>query len=57
MTLNDVLVILQNRMINLEETRKLAVSSGSLDQVVSIDGDILSTQLSIEQIKGALGLV
>lgn len=56
MTLNEILIILQNRLINLQETRKLAVASGNLDQVNSIDIDIETTTVSIEQIKSSLGL-
>jgi hypothetical protein len=56
MTLNEVLIILQNRLINLQETRKLTVASGNLEQVNSIDIDIETTTLSIEQIKTSLGL-
>jgi hypothetical protein len=56
MTLNEVLIILQNRLINLQETRKLAVSSGNLEQVASIDNDIGTTLISIDQLKVSLGL-
>lgn len=56
MTLTEVLIILENRLITLNETRKLAASSGNLEQVTSIDIDIASTTLSIEQLKVTLGL-
>jgi hypothetical protein len=50
MTLNEILVILQNRMVALTEARKGAVASGDLESVVRIDGDILTTLTSIERI-------
>lgn len=56
MTLNEILIILQNRLINLQETRKLAVASGNLEQVNSIDVDIETTTISISQIKASLGI-
>jgi len=51
MTLDELLVILQNKMFTLQETRKLAVNSGSLAQVLSIDADLSTTELTIQQIK------
>jgi hypothetical protein len=56
MTMNEILVILQNRLINLKETRKLAVASGNLEQVVSIDNDIVTTKNSIESIVNAISI-
>ena len=56
MTLHEVLIILQNRLINLQETRKLAVTSGNLEQVNSIDVDIETTTISIDQLKISLGI-
>lgn len=50
MTLEEVKNILENRLKNLEETRKVAVISGSLIQVASIDDDISSTKISLQQI-------
>lgn len=51
MTIDEVLVILQNRLITLTEARKSAVAAGDLERVVQIDGDLLSTVTSIEKIK------
>jgi hypothetical protein len=56
MTLDEILVILQNRLINLDNARKAAVAAGSLDQVGNIDSDIVSTTSSIQQIKNTLGV-
>ena len=55
MKLQDILVIMQNRLLNLNETRKLAVISGNLEQVMSIDADINTTENSIQQLKTATG--
>jgi len=51
MSIEEILVILQNRIAVLNEARKHAVNSGNLDQVISVDADLLSTQTSIDQIK------
>ena len=56
MNLNDILVIMQNKLINLGELRKSAFTSGNLEQVVSIDAEILSTENSIQQLKTTLGV-
>lgn len=50
MTLEEILIILQNRVKNLEEAKKQAVVSGSVLQVFNIDDDLNSTKVSIEQI-------
>ena len=54
MTLNEILIILQNRLITLTDAKKTAEASGNLDQVVAISSDILSTELSIQQITSTL---
>lgn len=51
MTLEEILIIMENRLINLTETRKSAVSSGLLDQVVALDADLLTTTGTIKQLK------
>lgn len=48
MTVPEIIVILENRIINLTETRKQAVSSGLIDQVMSIDSDLTTTQMSLQ---------
>lgn len=54
MTLNDILFIMQNRVIALAEARKLAVSSGDLDRVNQIDMDLATTQTVINQLQNAI---
>lgn len=54
MTLEEIKVILEYRLKNLEETRKVAVTSGSLLQVSNIDDDISSTEVSLHQINAIL---
>jgi hypothetical protein len=56
MTLAEVLVIMQNRIIVLIEARKSAVNAGDLDNVVKIDADLLTTLSSVEQIKSTIEL-
>lgn len=53
MTIDEVLIILQNRLITLSEARKAAVNVGDLERVVQIDGDLLSTVTTIEKIKSS----
>ncbi|MCA6381939.1 MAG: hypothetical protein IM620_00455 [Cytophagales bacterium] len=54
MTLEEILIILQNRLKNLEETKKQAIASGSVLQVFNIDEDLSSTKVSIEQITSVI---
>lgn len=56
MTINEILTILDNRILNLTESRKAAVTSGLLDQVILIDNDIESTKTSIRALKEILTL-
>lgn len=48
MNIPEIIAILENRIINLTETRKQAVASGLIDQVVSIDADLGTTQMSLQ---------
>ena len=50
MTLEEILVILQNRKIALMESKKAALSSGDLERIVFINNDLDSTINSIESI-------
>lgn len=54
MTLNEILIILQNRVIALNESKKMAVSSGDLQKTVEIDNDLITTLTSIELISQSL---
>lgn len=56
MTLNEVLVIMNNRLVTLNEARKAAVAAGDLEKVVQIDGDLITTVSSIEQLKNTIQL-
>lgn len=56
MTLNEVLNIMNNRLIALGEARKAAYASGDLEQVVRIDADLTSTVTTIENLKATLAL-
>lgn len=50
MTVNELVVILQNRLITLAEARKSAVASGDVERVLQVDNDLLSTTMTIEQL-------
>ena len=54
MTLQEIIFIMDNRLINLTETRKAAVSSGLIDQITLLDADILTTSGTIQQLNAAL---
>jgi hypothetical protein len=51
MRLDELLVIMQNRLLTLTEARKAAVNSGDIERVVQIDGDLITTIDTIEQLK------
>lgn len=54
MSIQELLMIMENRLINLVETRKQAVASGLIDQVVLLDADISTTNNSIALLKAAI---
>lgn len=54
MTLQEIIFIMDNRLINLTETRKAAVASGLIDQITLLDSDILTTTGTIQQLNAAL---
>ena len=54
MTISEIISILENRLLNLNETRKAAVQGGLLDQIQSIDYDIATTIMSINTLKATL---
>ncbi len=56
MTVNELLVIMQNRLLALTEARKSSVSAGDLDRIVQIDNDLVTTLTSITQLKKAIEL-
>lgn len=55
MKLEDIKIILENRLKNLKETREAAVNSGSIIQILNIDDDIFSTTVSLQQIDSIIG--
>lgn len=50
MTLSEVLVILQNRIISLQEAKKTAIATGELQKVIDLDNDLITTSTTIEVI-------
>lgn len=56
MTLHEILMIMQNRIISLNEARKAAYVAGDLERVTQIDTDLVTTWTSIEKIKNTIEL-
>jgi len=56
MTLQEVLVIMNNRVITLGEARRAASAAGDLEKVIQIDGDLMTTLSTIEQLKSTIQL-
>jgi hypothetical protein len=54
MKTEEVLFIMQNREITLNNARIAAVNSGDIETVMQIDGDLLSTQVVVHQIKASI---
>lgn len=54
MKIDDILLIMQNKLISLTENRKAAVNNGDLITVTNIDLQINETEKTIEQLKQAL---
>jgi hypothetical protein len=57
MKLDLLLTIMQNRVLTLTEARKAAVTSGDIERVAQLDGDLLTTEDTVEQIKNLLQVV
>jgi hypothetical protein len=51
MKIEEVMIIMQNRMISLTDIRKGAADSGDIDIINKIDADLMSTQTTIDQLK------
>lgn len=45
---------MQNRLIFLEDSRKRAISTGNMEQLELIDKDIISTQITINELTDLL---
>lgn len=54
MKIEDIIVILQNKLVVLAEARKNAVAIGDLLKVVQIDEEVLNTTTSIEKMQQVL---
>lgn len=56
MTITELIVIMQNRLLTLNEARKSAVLAGDLERVVQIDGDLATTCTTVEKLQKAVEL-
>jgi hypothetical protein len=54
MKLDYLLSIMQNRILTLTEARKAAVTAGDIERVDQLDGDLLTTEDTVVQIKNLL---
>lgn len=54
MTIQELINIMENRIINLEETRKNAFASGLIDQVNSLDNDLISTRATLASLYNSI---
>jgi hypothetical protein len=54
MHLQQIYVLLNNRLASLLEARNVAVVTGEIDRLTQIDLDILSTQSSLAQLKKSI---
>jgi hypothetical protein len=50
MSLNEVLIVMQNRILTLKTAKTSAINSGDLENVMKIDNDLITTEASIEKI-------
>jgi hypothetical protein len=50
MSLDEILIVLQNRVLSLKTSRASAFNAGDLENVVRIDNDLITTENSIEKI-------
>lgn len=54
MKIEEILVIMQNKLAVLAEARKAASATGDLLKVMNIDEEIMNTHISIEKLKTVL---
>ena len=54
MTLQELITIMQNRLITLTEAKKAAVQAGDVQRVSQIDDDLTTTLITIEQLQKSL---
>lgn len=50
MTLDEVLVVMQNRVLSLKTARASAFNSGDLEGVIKLDNDLITTETTIEKL-------
>jgi hypothetical protein len=55
MTIQDIIKLMENRLLNLHQTREAAFNSGLIDQVVAIDNEISSTNQTLETLLMSIG--
>lgn len=48
MTIYDIIKLMENRLLNLQQTRDIAFNSGLIDQVVALDNEIDSTKNTLQ---------
>ena len=51
MSIEEIIVILQNKITGLQAARIALIHQGNLQGVVDLDIDILSTQSTLDQLK------
>jgi hypothetical protein len=51
MTIEEIIVILQNKVTGLRGSRSALVQQGNLRAIIDIDNDILSTEGTLEKLK------
>lgn len=51
MTVDDLIRLLENRILTLNEAKKSAFTAGDLERVIQIELDLLTTQSSITQLR------
>lgn len=51
MTLEDLVTIMNNRVLTLSEAKRHATSVGDLPQVIQLEGDLLTTLSTLHKLK------
>jgi len=50
MQISELIIIIQNRINSLNNSRAIAASSGDIDAVISIENQINDTQITLKQL-------
>jgi|688.fasta_scaffold493996_2 hypothetical protein len=53
MKLQEVITVLENRIRTLTDAKVAAFNAGDLQRIVELEADLLTTQISINQIKNS----